>query len=114
MPTAGCIMSEPTIRCCIFVPFENRSSSVVKIYLSEEFQALDQDDSEILIKNGWLTVAGGAINRVPKSKILQPWRSDRHASVLFPFITIAVMCARHELKTNRLRRKIFKLELLLF
>ena len=68
--------------------FRNRSSSVVKLYLSEEIQALDQYDSEIFTKNGWLNVAGGAINMVSKSQIL----------LLFHFMTIVVY--PYELKTN--------------
>ena len=74
------------IEHCIFLPFETQVRVwVVKLDLSEAFQPL-----EIWIKNGWLTVAGGAINRVSKSQILQLWRGDTHASMLFHFMTVTV------------------------
>ena len=91
MPTADHYNVRSKDRVLRICAFRNPSSSVVKLDLTEEFQTLDKD--------GWFTVAGGAINRpVSKSQILQPWSGDRHASVLFRFMTVAV--CPYELKTN--------------
>ena len=83
---------------------ENFAKQIVLLLdLTEEFQALDKDDSEILIKNGWLTVAGGGHQQ--GIKIPNLTAVARPCFSVVPLYDCCGDMCPYELKTNPLRNK---------